>query len=211
MDLCKTMVRTRVKGNGSKAASSPATEPNFYTMEPCHERPDDGNREEMTHMILDIPDLCEKEPLSCEMLDDEGIVITPHGPSTISSSNSVDKTTEEQSTDDLLVLPSEVVSHSFIVEDDSRGRSTSFDSMETPYVSASTSGLPIVSPTESRPVFSIPHPDVNRMLTTLSIPTDMPAFLPEVHSGDQIFFEGLPFHYLETKDIEDSLLQVEDS
>jgi hypothetical protein len=31
------MVRTRVKGNGMKAASSPATEPNFYMMECCVE------------------------------------------------------------------------------------------------------------------------------------------------------------------------------
>lgn len=32
------MVRTRVKGNGMKAASSPSTEPDFYAMEPCYER-----------------------------------------------------------------------------------------------------------------------------------------------------------------------------
>lgn len=31
------MIRTRVKGNGKKAASSPTTEPNFYAMEPCPE------------------------------------------------------------------------------------------------------------------------------------------------------------------------------
>lgn len=36
--LCRNMVRTRVKGNGMKAASSPATEPNFYTMEYCDEK-----------------------------------------------------------------------------------------------------------------------------------------------------------------------------
>jgi hypothetical protein len=36
-NLCRHMVRTRVKGNGMKAASSPATEPNFYMMEYCVE------------------------------------------------------------------------------------------------------------------------------------------------------------------------------
>jgi hypothetical protein len=36
-DLCRHMVRTRVKGNGMKAASSPNTEPNFYMMENCVE------------------------------------------------------------------------------------------------------------------------------------------------------------------------------
>jgi hypothetical protein len=42
-DLCRHMVRTRVKGNGMKAASNPQQEPNFYEMSPCpasniHER-----------------------------------------------------------------------------------------------------------------------------------------------------------------------------
>lgn len=36
-DMCRHMVRTRVKGNGMKAASSPHTEPNFYMMEYCVE------------------------------------------------------------------------------------------------------------------------------------------------------------------------------
>jgi hypothetical protein len=35
--MCRHMVRTRVKGNGMKAASSPNTEPNFYMMEYCVE------------------------------------------------------------------------------------------------------------------------------------------------------------------------------
>jgi hypothetical protein len=35
--MCRHMVRTRVKGNGMKAASSPHTEPNFYMMENCVE------------------------------------------------------------------------------------------------------------------------------------------------------------------------------
>jgi len=34
-DLVSHLTRTRVKGNGMKAASSPETEPNFYDMEPC--------------------------------------------------------------------------------------------------------------------------------------------------------------------------------
>lgn len=36
-DLCRHMIRTRVKGTGKKAASSPTTEPKFYAMEPCPE------------------------------------------------------------------------------------------------------------------------------------------------------------------------------
>lgn len=36
-DLCRLMQRTRVKGNGMKAAASPSTEPKFYEMEHCRE------------------------------------------------------------------------------------------------------------------------------------------------------------------------------
>lgn len=39
-DLCHFMVRTRVKGIGMKAASSPGTEPDFYKFPPC---PSDGS------------------------------------------------------------------------------------------------------------------------------------------------------------------------
>ncbi|KAL7571941.1 hypothetical protein ACA910_006573 [Epithemia clementina (nom. ined.)] len=37
-DLCRFIVRTRIKGTGLKAASSPETEPDFYAMEPCFSR-----------------------------------------------------------------------------------------------------------------------------------------------------------------------------
>ena len=33
--LCRRMTRTRIKGTGIKASSSPDTEPNFYLMKPC--------------------------------------------------------------------------------------------------------------------------------------------------------------------------------
>jgi len=36
-DLCRLMQRTRIKGNGMKAAASPHTEPNFFAMEHCHD------------------------------------------------------------------------------------------------------------------------------------------------------------------------------
>jgi hypothetical protein len=34
-DLCRSMIRTRIKGTGIKASSSPDTEPDFYQMEHC--------------------------------------------------------------------------------------------------------------------------------------------------------------------------------
>jgi len=36
-DLCQRMQRTRIKGNGMKAAASPSTEPRFYEMKHCPE------------------------------------------------------------------------------------------------------------------------------------------------------------------------------
>jgi hypothetical protein len=45
------MVRTRVKGNGMKAASSPDTEPNFYAMEPCVE--DHHHHEPRQEMMIE--------------------------------------------------------------------------------------------------------------------------------------------------------------
>ena len=37
--LCKRMMRTRIKGTGIKAASSPQTEPDFYAMAPVKDVP----------------------------------------------------------------------------------------------------------------------------------------------------------------------------
>jgi len=70
LDLCRRMIRTRIKGNGMKAAASPATEPNFYEMEFCgydsaegsasrrvnaggHERPTDIMDEDDASMLVE--------------------------------------------------------------------------------------------------------------------------------------------------------------
>lgn len=54
------MVRTRIKGNGMKAAASPNTEPDFYAMTICYEKNDDTNK-----IILDNEDdgMEEFEPM----------------------------------------------------------------------------------------------------------------------------------------------------
>ena len=58
------MVRTRIKGNGMKAAASPNTEPDFYAMGYCHERNNYTNK-----IVLDNE---EFEPMvSGETTDDE--------------------------------------------------------------------------------------------------------------------------------------------
>lgn len=54
------MVRTRVKGNGMKAAASPLTEPDFYAMEFCLESTD-PTRPEITSMNKDFNDETETD------------------------------------------------------------------------------------------------------------------------------------------------------
>jgi hypothetical protein len=46
------MIRTRVKGTGVKAAASPATEPNFYDMQPCL---DESGLENLEAVIQTLP------------------------------------------------------------------------------------------------------------------------------------------------------------
>jgi hypothetical protein len=195
MDLCKLMSRTRIKGNGSKAASSPATEPNFYLMESCHSK-ESASRDEKSgflreglNMILDeIPDIKETdEVLVSEMLSNEDIALLPQ-----------DETSET------------VLMQSCITRTPSTTpplSSTLDDAIDVPPINLSFS---VVSPerTTSRPIVTPPHSP--QLLASLSIPIERPSPLDMIHSGDKILFEGLPFHYLETKDIEDSLLQVEE-
>ena len=84
-DLCRQMVRTRIKGNGMKAASSPSTEPNFYTMSFC-----EGEGVELNHVncavesgndnhsdsggsvmetTIDVPTSLTMSPLMIEQVD----------------------------------------------------------------------------------------------------------------------------------------------
>lgn len=200
MDLCKLMVRTRIKGNGSKAASSPATEPNFYVMESCgHNKEESASRDEQSgflreglNMILDdIPDIKDTdEVLVSEMLSDEDIVLLPP---------------QEEETSET-AMQSCITTRSTTPPEGSSTLDAIADAV--PRITLSSS---IVSPeTKARPLVS--PPSSPQQLASLSIPIELPCpLLPDmIHSGDKILFEGLPFHYLETKDIEDSLLQVGD-
>eukprot|EP00934_Nitzschia_sp_Nitz4_P002717 Nitzschia sp. Nitz4//scaffold54_size114964//21447//22593//NITZ4_003838-RA/size114964-augustus-gene-0.1-mRNA-1//1//CDS//3329554312//2707//frame0 len=131
-DLCSGMMRTRVKGNGSKAASSPATEPDFYSMEPCVDTSssstcnEDRNQGTEEYMAVDAsqPEL----PVSSTLLESNHVLVSPP---------------------------------------------------RSPMLIQSTDGC-------SEDSFGLQE---------------------ENHSGDQVYFEGLPFHYLERKDIMPSLPQ----
>jgi hypothetical protein len=211
MDLCKLMVRTRVKGNGSKAASSPATEPNFYMMESCYNK-ESASRDEQSgflreglNMILDeIPDIKETdEVLVSEMLSDEDIVLLPQ--------EIVINDTDDASADVNMSAADETMQSYITTPSTTPELCSTLDAIDVPPLSLSFSMfsfLPAVSPetTTSRPRLSPRHS--TQLLASLSIPFELPGHLDLIHSGDKILFEGLPFHYLETKDIEDSLLHV---
>jgi hypothetical protein len=203
------MVRTRIKGNGSKAASSPATEPNFYVMESAShynkvERAasrdeQSGFLREGLNMILDeIPDIKETdEVLVSEMLSDEDIVLPPQDETSATVMQSCITTPT--------TTPQLSIALNAIDDIPPISLSSSMASLLPPVVSPQTTARPlVVSSSHCSP----------QLLASLSIPpierSSSPLDMLMIHSGDKILFEGLPFHYLETKDIEDSLLQVGD-
>jgi hypothetical protein len=222
MDLCRSMTRTRVKGNGSKAASSPATEPNFYIMDPCYEtHPNDGDYgdntadeeclEDHTGRVFEFPttNTPELEDSSEDMSDDEIVMHPEKDGSTILGPAPMDVFSS--------LAPFFPVATPYRI-----GRSGSMSSSDTSSVENVKSSLPIVSPCESRAVVS--PPGTPKQWSSLSIPLSVPIMddepsqnsrptlefqsgptVGDFRSGDQIFFEGLPFHYLETKDVEADL------
>lgn len=175
MDLCAKMTRTRVKGNGSKGASSPETEPNFYSMTPCSE----SKPSESYPSVLSDDSKTENS--------DDRVAFIP----------------DEDSEDGIIGFPLEIqipmARLSPLVADDTLKRS--LDSAP-PSESTSTS-VPVISPLlESRRMVS-----PTSFLDLVGYSTiSCEGSLPDIHSGDKLHFEGLPFHYLETKDVEDSLL-----
>lgn len=219
MDLCKRMVRTRVKGNGSKAASSPSTEPNFYVMKPCYEQ------KAISDVI--IPDV-EARLGSLDMdtvvtkKDEEMVtedVSAPPPPLIEDHDDEADMLLDGVDHDAEIVLKP---IYEFLEGPTGRpSRATSWSSL--PIQSASTMSIPaLVSPMEHpkalvsppqtprealfAPIVSLPS--MQESLFSLDSDQASTASCCDLHSGDQVFFEGLPFHYLETKDIEDSLQVV---
>lgn len=176
MDLCRAMARTRVKGNGSKGASSPETEPNFYKMPPASETGSSSNS-----------------------LQEFG------GPSIVSVS-------AESSHDACQGSPNNVVPVEVEVPYDAltslaEGTNEPGTATSTPLPqSPSQMSLPLVSPViEGKKIISIPSSPMP-LQNKIPMPSDLFDFGFGVHSGDMLHFEGLPFHYLETKDVEESLI-----
>eukprot|EP00339_Tiarina_fusa_P014260 CAMPEP_0117047090 /NCGR_PEP_ID=MMETSP0472-20121206/32559_1 /TAXON_ID=693140 ORGANISM="Tiarina fusus, Strain LIS" /NCGR_SAMPLE_ID=MMETSP0472 /ASSEMBLY_ACC=CAM_ASM_000603 /LENGTH=406 /DNA_ID=CAMNT_0004759689 /DNA_START=100 /DNA_END=1320 /DNA_ORIENTATION=- len=214
MDLCKRMARTRVKGNGSKAASSPSTEPNFYAMPPCFEGGSCGQASSL-----------EGTTAQKEKSGDGTMMITSGGDDAMASVR-----IKQHGSDDM--MPFDTTMNAALCSRTATGSTAATvhgdEDICTPPVSPamkptktystcppislpfSAGSLPIVSPFEPKTLISAPSSP--QLLASLSIPEEqclsstVDEILEDIHSGDQMFFEGLPFHYLETKDVEDSLL-----
>jgi hypothetical protein len=97
-------------------------------------------------------------------------------------------------------------------DEDNEGDLGIIDLEKAPNEAKFTSLPPVVTPvsTESRKLFR----GASDMPPTLPMVASLDSILSEeqfddIHSGDQVFFEGLPFHYLELKDVEDTLIHGE--
>ena len=222
MDLCKQMTRTRVKGNGSKAASSPATEPNFYSMEPCYEQEAalmDGTMPDVqAHTLYDISSQTSEER---EVVRDE---ISSH-PIVEDYDDGMILFVEDQDAEIVLKPIEEVATEAGswirsspqlapVTVSSSTSTTTVTPALVSPRDQQKHVVTPLRSMTTRKDLFSPPiaiptltgdkygELTIDRLVQSESLTAPSP-----LHSGDQVYFEGLPFHYLETKDIEESLLE----
>jgi len=184
-DLCRRMIRTRVKGNGMKAASSPATEPDFYAMEPCLEG--DSTGQEL------------RDPSSINL-------VHCSAPSVSDGTSSYASSCVDEGAAGHEVIPSESFS-------DSCHRLISSSGNKSAIVSAPS------SPRETKPVThhnSLRNPEFSSLSSTFSVSEHDPmvtsyfdldesveccdvsvleSLIPQ--NGDEVFFEGLKFRYLD--------------
>jgi len=243
MDLCKRMIRTRVKGNGCKAASSPATEPNFYKMEPCldtdiSKQVDVSRYFDDLNIITSSDQSPQSDSATMPAMEEPPIVVSSSFPdismASVDSNGYAaaagaksypdDHQTHHRSHHhsrhqhhDVVSASDESASHP---DKTLRRRSESCGSSIVPMKCPS---LPVVSPNNAARICTSRFELAKGDLAGLSIPVEIsfPDFPTTtagatfyedeegIHSGDKIFFEGLPFHYIETKDVENGLVVVD--
>lgn len=152
--------------NAQKAASSPATEPNFYSMEPA---PADDSVRVVTH---------SHRHEEREDDDDEG------------ESSAGDATHNSKETDDSVPVMSFPVS----------GHGAASPAIVSLPPTPDQTGRPIngnrMEDTEKYPYYPFTDP--------LS-PPSMPDCFDDLHNGDEAFFEGLKFRYLDRVEVEDDI------
>eukprot|EP00529_Nitzschia_sp_RCC80_P018815 CAMPEP_0113496968 /NCGR_PEP_ID=MMETSP0014_2-20120614/30390_1 /TAXON_ID=2857 /ORGANISM="Nitzschia sp." /LENGTH=514 /DNA_ID=CAMNT_0000390897 /DNA_START=444 /DNA_END=1988 /DNA_ORIENTATION=+ /assembly_acc=CAM_ASM_000159 len=222
VDLCSRMVRTRVKGNGSKAASSPATEPNFYRMEFC-ERPDgcgscSGSSGSTTDTEMFQRDEEEAIPISSAVSTDALVsaVIDEDYPFEDCNNEFDDDEKSAGSKTPSSILPEAICS-----DDIGMALSEStpmlLDDTFGPLDRESTESLLDLKTAGSVPFVSPLVPSTKNVLDGSKFEmADAPTLDPfdsffesqeSIHSGDQLSFMGLPFHYLKSEDVIECLHQ----
>jgi hypothetical protein len=182
-DLCRHMTRTRVKGNGMKAASSPATEPDFYRMQSCSED------------LAVSPETVEDEHMGSHQVEEgadpifstEGIDTDFARPAIGIISSTIDMLPSTRFITD--TVPSALVSPPSSPREKYKGNFVEFpSSFIMPWASTENAlynnSLPIAASSSS---------------STTTSEDDMTS----PSSGDAIFFEGLKFRYLDHLDPED--------
>jgi hypothetical protein len=200
-----------VKGNGSKAASSPATEPNFYEMEPCYGRDDDDTDSDSLpsppgntiESVIRDDAIIDQETKEFAFIREDEFNEEARRNGQLPLSIAYENDDQDSSSVGSSMTPVPERLPIFFTEDDFVEK----DEEET--ITMKFSNLPpIVSPIKPgrRNVVSQPGSPMK-----LAPPVSLEGVNyimelgSEIHSGDQLFFEGLPFHYLEAKDIAEAL------
>ena len=215
------MVRTRIKGNGSKAASSPATEPNFYKMEFCR-RPDESDSCSRSGSTTDTEMFQREEeeatPISPTMSTDDLVnaVIDEDYPFEDCNNEFDDDEKSVGRRTPPSVLPEAICSDDFGI---SLSESTPMllDDNFGPLDRESTESLFDLKTAGSVPFVSPLVPSTKNVLDESKFEmADAPTLDPfdsffepqePFHSGDQLSFMGLPFHYLKSEDVIECLHQ----
>lgn len=231
-DLCPNMTRTRVKGNGMKAASSPQTEPNFYAMEPSLEVETAVAAAAATAAVTAAPVFPPlRRASSCNGSTAADVVVSGSGESASASFDSED----DRDTDDDDDIESVVVPALTCLPDMGPMPSTQLTlnslllrkipSKDSFFGPASTPALvsPASTPQQGdcRATISLDWPDsiyLSSALTVMDVldgwgtdndddekdhhnDCDADSYLEIPHSGDEVFFEGSKFHYLDRVDV----------
>jgi len=148
---------------------------------------------------------CDELPLTMdeeELAEEFSRTQTPEP--TIVTSDDKDPVMEED--------PMTPVSQSAPFWDDQEEDDLGVISLEKTIIDAKFTSLPpIVTPLQPATRKLVSKDKFPPLLPSMASLEDISAMQEglEAHSGDQVFFEGLPFHYLESKDIEDSLIHGE--
>jgi hypothetical protein len=184
--LAKNIIRTRIKGNGMKAASSPSTEPNFYDMEYCLEDPSFiyDNKENQITPLMKISEISVSDT---EM----------SAPIVTNSSNKTSKKKKKS-------VPNTYLSK-LRSSSSSMNRPFSLESMAANIIS------PPATPEQSKGSVITQVPSSISVPLPASVSSDMDVVPDELHSGDVVFFEGNMFRYLDHLDLDEFMEAFHDN